>query len=109
MSPLLRALGMGVAFSSTLAACSLVVAFRECGARGCPGDAAITAAVQKQFQQHASIEPPNLISVQTIDQVVYLYGLLETEEQRDLATEVAGRVPGVKRVVNAISIDNEGR
>jgi osmotically-inducible protein OsmY len=65
--------------------------------------------VRARFAQHASIEPPNLITVQTIDRVVYLYGLVDTSEQRDLASAVTGEVTGVIRVVNSISINNEGR
>jgi osmotically-inducible protein OsmY len=105
----LRAFLMSLALCGVLDGCALVAAYRHCGFTGCAGDSQISAAVRARFAQHASIEPPNLITVQTIDRVVYLYGLVDTSEQRDLASAVAGEVTGVIRVVNSISINNEGR
>jgi len=47
--------------------------------------------------------------VQTVDQVVYLNGQVDTELQRELAESLARVVPGVKRVVNSINLSYEGR
>jgi BON domain len=83
-----------------LAGCA---AYRKCGFRGCPGDAAITARVEALFAQHPAIEPPNLLHVQTLDGVVYLTGIVDTDYQKQLATAVA-REAGVTNVVNSIGL-----
>ena len=79
-------------------------AFDKCGFGGCPGDAKITADVQWLFEQHPALEPPNLLSVQTLDRVVYLNGLVDTDLERQLAESVAHEAPGVAKVVNSIGI-----
>jgi osmotically-inducible protein OsmY len=79
-------------------------AFDKCGFGGCPGDAKITADVQWLFEQHSALEPPNLLSVQTLDRVVYLNGLVDTDLERQLAESVAHEAPGVAKVVNSIGI-----
>ena len=81
-------------------------AYRTCGFSGCAGDAKITADVQAQFDQHPALEPPNLIDVQTVDHVVYLYGLVNTDLERSMAYSAARDTPGVARVVNSIAIYN---
>ncbi len=82
--------------------------YRTCGFGGCPGDATITANVQALFAQHPTLEAPNLIDVQTLDHVVYLYGLVDTEMERQLAESLALETPGVARVVNSVSLANKG-
>jgi len=94
---------------ATLPGCALVDTYRHCGIAGCTNDSAITARVHGLLRSHPSLEAPNRIDVQTLGGVVYLYGLVDTEEQRGLATDVASEADGVTRVVNAIGIDNEGR
>jgi len=81
-------------------------AYRTCGFSGCAGDAKITADVRAQFDQHPALEPPNLIDVQTVDHVVYLHGLVDTDLERSMAESVALDTPGVARVVNSIAIYN---
>jgi len=78
--------------------------YRKCGFEGCPGDAKITADVRALFQQHPILEPPNLLTVQTLDRVVYLYGLVDTDYEREIAELVALQAPGVAKVVNSIGI-----
>ncbi len=92
-----------------LAGCAAVATYEKCGRAGCRGDAAITAEVRRLYRQHPAIEAPNLIDVQTLDGVVYLYGTVDTDMQRELATSVALEAGGVTRVVNAIGINNQGR
>jgi len=66
----------GLAFTLVLTgALSACAAFSKCGF-GCPGDADITADVQALFDQHPALEPPNLLTIQTLDHVVYLNGLV---------------------------------
>ena len=77
---------------------------RKCESGGCSGDAKITTNVQASFQQHPELGPPNLITVQTLNHVVYLSGEVSAGEFRDVAESAAHEVPGVVRVVNSISV-----
>jgi len=94
-------LSAGLLGAGVLQGCA---AFGKCGFEGCPGDAGITSRVHARLVLHPVLEPPNLISVQTLDGVVYLYGLVDTVFERELAGEVALQTPGVARVVNSIGI-----
>lgn len=85
----------------TLSGCA---AYNKCGFEGCPGDAKITAEVRALFQQHPILEPPNLLTVQTLNHVVYLYGLVDTDYEREIAEMVALQAPGAANVVNSIGI-----
>jgi osmotically-inducible protein OsmY len=78
--------------------------YSKCGFGGCPGDAKITAEVRALFARYPALEPPNLIHVQTLDHVVYLYGLVDTGFQLRIAEAVAIEAPGATRVVNAIGL-----
>ena len=99
-------LGCALGLAAALSGCVAVSAYRSCGLAGCPGDATVTRAVNALFTQHPVLEPPNLIDVQTLNHVVYLYGLVDTELQRQLAESVARGAPGVSRVVNTIGLRN---
>jgi len=78
--------------------------YKKCGFSGCPGDAQITAEVQALFAKHPALQPPILIRIQTLDHVVYLYGLVDTGREQILAADVAREAPGVVRVVNSIAV-----
>jgi BON domain len=78
--------------------------YEKCKSGGCSGDAKITKNVQAQFQQHSELGPPNSISVQTLDHVVYLSGEVSTGEFSAVAESAAHEVPGVLRVVNSIAV-----
>jgi osmotically-inducible protein OsmY len=82
--------------------------YTKCGFGGCAGDAKITSDVRTLFNQHPAWEPPNLIDVQTRDHVVYLYGVVDTDLERQMAESVARSAPGVVRVVNSIGLFNLG-
>src|SRR5260370_29812774 len=79
-------------------------AYKKCGFGGCPGDAEITAEVRALFDQHPILKPPNLLEVQTLDHVVYLNGLVDTDMQRQMAESVAREAKGVAKVVNSIGL-----
>jgi hypothetical protein len=96
----LYALAFSVISIGALPSCA---AFGKCGL-GCPGDADITAEVHALFEQHPVLEPPNLLDVQTLDRVVYLSGLVDTDLERQIAESVALEAKGVKRVVNSIGL-----
>jgi hypothetical protein len=66
-------------------------------------DRAITTDVQTRFEQTAVLEAPNLLTVQTVNRVVYLNGFASTGLQRSEAESAASQVPGVDKVVNSIS------
>jgi osmotically-inducible protein OsmY len=72
----------------------------KCGL-GCKGDAKITAAVEARLNQHPEIG--NLVTVQTLDHVVYLTGYVSAGEIGRTAEAVAQGTPGVTKVVNNIS------
>ncbi|HME38103.1 MAG TPA: BON domain-containing protein [Steroidobacteraceae bacterium] len=92
--------------AAALAGCA---AYKKCGFGGCPGDAEITAAVYALFKQHAELEPPNLLEVSTLDHVVYLNGLVDTDFQREMAESVAREAGGVAKVVNSIGISGNSK
>jgi osmotically-inducible protein OsmY len=67
-------------------------------------DQNITADVETRFGQHAELEAPNLLNVQTINHVVYLNGVVSTGLQRWDAELLASQVQGVDKVVNSIAV-----
>jgi osmotically-inducible protein OsmY len=83
--------------------------YNKCGFRGCPGDAGITARVEAQLVQYPALEAPNSVRAQTLDHVVYLYGLVDTDLERQLAESVAVEAAGGARVVDSIAVNNLGR
>jgi len=99
-----RRLGCAVALAVILACASGCAAYRKCGFGGCPGDANIAAEVRALFEQHPELEPPNLLTVQALDHVVYLYGVVDTDFERGMAESVALQAPGVTKVVNSIGL-----
>ncbi len=102
----LCALALTLVLMGCLPGCAV---YRKCGFSGCPGDAQITAEVQRLFDQHPELGPPNLTRVDTLDRVVYLTGRVGTEYQRELAEAVAREARGPAKVVNSIALDYEGR
>jgi osmotically-inducible protein OsmY len=97
----LYAWALAVILMGALPACAV---YRKCGFAGCPGDAKITADVRALLNQHPALEPPNLLSVQTVDHVVYLSGVVDTDLQRQMAESVALEATGVAKVVNSIGL-----
>lgn len=89
-----------------LSGCELYATFEKCGLAGCPGDQEISARVRTLLDRYPALEAPNLISVQTVDHVVYLAGVLDTDLERTMAEEVAAHATGVARVVNSIGLNN---
>jgi osmotically-inducible protein OsmY len=95
------ALALTLALMCALPGCAV---YEKCGFNGCPGDAEITAEVRALFDQHPVLEPPNLLAVRTMDHVVYLHGLVNTDSERQLAESVAHQAKGVAKVVNSIGL-----
>ena len=97
----LYALSVILLLSGVLLGCA---AERKCGWGGCPGDAEITADVQKRLNRHPDLEGVNSINVQTLDHVVYLSGEVSAGLMRETAEEIAKKTLGVTRVEDNIAI-----
>jgi len=100
------ALALATCLACALAACA---PFEKCGFAGCSGDAQITADVRALFDRHPELGPSGLLSVQTLDGVVYLYGVVDTDLVREEAESIASQARGVKKVVNSLGVTNSGR
>jgi len=88
------ALAFVLILTGVLSGCAAYKTYENCGLHGCPGDATITADVE-----------PNAITVQTLDHVVYLYGLVSSSLEISTAESIARKVPGVTGVVNSMAAD----
>jgi osmotically-inducible protein OsmY len=97
----LYTLALALVLTGTLPGCA---AYKKCGFGGCPGDAEITAQVRALFDQHPALKPPNQLDVQTLDHVVYLNGVVDTDLERQMAESVAHEAKGVAKVVNSIGL-----
>jgi len=64
----------------------------------------VTTNVQTAIDQHPGLAMPDSIQVQTIDQVVYLSGIVSEGLQSREAEVVAQQTPGVARVVNELAV-----
>jgi osmotically-inducible protein OsmY len=101
--PAWRALALALALTGPLTGCAAYDAYEKCGLRGCPGDAQITAQIRSQINQRPDLES-GAISVQTLDHVVYLYGVVSSGLEISDAESIARSVPGVREVMNSMAI-----
>lgn len=88
-------------FTDVLSGCAVYNMYEKCGFHGCSGDAKISAAILARFRQHSELEP-NAINVQTLDHMVYLYGVVSSSLEIDTAESIARKVSGVQGVVNSV-------
>ena len=95
----LRTLTLAAVFAASAPAYALA---GNCEFESCATDAGITSQVQVHLHMQPPLEAPNSIRVQTRNGVVYLYGHVDTEMQRDEAVSIAESTPHVKRVVATI-------
>ena len=102
----LYATAIGFVLTAALPACAV---YEKCGFSGCPGDTQITSDVRALLDQHPGAASPGAVSVQTLDGVVYLYGVVDTDVMRQEAEEIALQAPHVKKVVNSIGVLNAGK
>jgi osmotically-inducible protein OsmY len=96
-----RLMTLGLVITGVLSGCAT---FEKCGFKGCPGDAQVTAEVKALFDKHPELGTS--IDVQTLDHVVYLYGLVDTPLESEIAQSVALQAPGAARVVSSIANRN---
>lgn len=101
--PPIGAWALALCMTCALAACA---PFEKCGFAGCPGDAQITADVRALFERHPELGPPALLSVKTLDGVVYLDGVVNTDLVREAAESIALQAHGVRKVVNSLGVTN---
>jgi osmotically-inducible protein OsmY len=87
---------------ATLCGCAT---YQKCGFGGCAGDPQITAGIEAKLRENLAIESWG-IRVQTFDRTVYLYGLVDTDLERNIVESAALEVAGVRRVVNSIAVRN---
>ena len=95
-----------LALAPALAGCDMAAAIHKCGWSGCAGDARISAEVRDMLFARADVFA-NDISVQTLDRVVYLSGLVDTGVERAEIVAAVGRVSGVERIVDSLVIRND--
>jgi osmotically-inducible protein OsmY len=95
-----------VAITATLLSCLGACATASVGDNSANStDTGITEQVRTAIYKHAEFAGDE-ISVQTRDGVVYLYGLVDTNVERDTAESIARAIPGVKRIVDSIKLRN---
>jgi osmotically-inducible protein OsmY len=66
--------------------------------------AALRDRVIDSLAHDPALQPLTPLNVQAHDQVVYLYGSVSTDLQRDRAESVAAQTPGVNQVENLIAV-----
>ncbi|WP_414707317.1 BON domain-containing protein [Rudaea sp.] len=64
---------------------------QKSGSEGCPGDAQIAAQVEASVRAHPGLEFWS-IQVQSLDHVVYLYGIVETDLERSIVESALSRL-----------------
>ena len=95
------ALPLALILASVLSGCAT---FGQCDSDSCRDDAKITKDVNASLDRKPDLFPPNAISVETIDHVVYLNGLVDGFGS-ETAESAADQVPGVSAVVNSVTDD----
>jgi hypothetical protein len=64
----------------------------------------LSARVLDRLSHDRSLEPPVLLNVRARDHIVYLYGTVSTESQRELAADVTAATQGVEKVENMMTL-----
>lgn len=67
-------------------------------------DAGITASIKTKLATDQRVVTLTRVQVTTVENTVYLSGILSSEEEKRQAEEIARRVNGVKAVVNNIEV-----
>jgi osmotically-inducible protein OsmY len=80
--------------------------YEKCGLEGCAGDRQISAQVKALLNAHPELGPPGSISVETLNGVVYLDGLVSGGLEKRSVDSIVRQASGVKRVVNGISVEH---
>jgi osmotically-inducible protein OsmY len=80
--------------------------YEKCGLEGCASDRQISAQVKALLNAHPELGPPGSISVETLNGVVYLDGLVSGGLEKRSVDSIVRQASGVKRVVNGISVEH---
>jgi osmotically-inducible protein OsmY len=80
--------------------------YEKCGLEGCAGDRQLSAQVQSLLNAHPELGPPGSISVETLNGVVYLDGIVNGGLEKRSVDSIVRQVSGVKRVVNGVSVEH---
>jgi osmotically-inducible protein OsmY len=80
--------------------------YEKCGLEGCASDRQISAHVQDLLNAHPELGPPGSISVETLNGVVYLDGLVSGGLEKRSVDSIVRQASGVKRVVNGVSVEH---
>ena len=99
----IRAFALALLTGVSLSACASLDA---CKGAACSADDGITTSVRSELADHVELRD---IGVQTIEGVVYLRGLVDTNVEREEAESATRRVSGVISVVNTITVRNAGQ
>ena len=67
-------------------------------------DAKITTSVKAHLAKDDKLKTLTKISVKTEDKTVYLTGAVPTQQEKDLAEQVASKVEHVQKVVNNLEV-----
>jgi osmotically-inducible protein OsmY len=105
----LPAAAVAIVWLAVLPGCAVYGTYKKCGFSGCADDQRISRDVRALLDQHPALESPNLVTVQTLDRVVYLNGLVDTDLERQMAESIAAGAQGVARVVNSIGLNGGAR
>jgi osmotically-inducible protein OsmY len=79
----------------------------KCGLEGCASDRKISAQVEALLNAHREFGPPGSITVETLNGVVYLDGLVEGGLDKRSIESIVRQASGVKRVVNGVSVEHK--
>lgn len=94
-----------IAFASILAGVIAGCAdVRPSGTQSAVPDAQITRDAQTRLDLMTDLGPPGSIRVQTLDNVVYLDGIVDGGLAKRNAEAVVRQVPGVQKVVDDIDV-----
>ena len=102
----LSAATLAMILAAVLSGCA---AFGKCSPENCATDAKITADVGDMLGAHSEFGPPGTIQIQTINGVVYLNGLVNSDMERQTAETLVLKVQNVKDVVNSLSSRTNAR
>jgi hypothetical protein len=97
---------ISVSLAILLGGCAV---YEKCGFSGCPGDSETASAVRAALGEYPALGGASTVRVQSLNHVVYLTGLVDTDVERLTAVFAAQQVSGVARVEDSISVSNGPR
>lgn len=95
---------LAICLSATMACAGLTGCATEDRSAGTRLDDHLTAHHVREALAHAPVYKFNNVHVDVYDGIVQLSGFAETKEQKQYAGEIAGRVQGVRQLLNDIAV-----